>query len=179
MKNAPSHTLIADKGKPDRHDSPLVTSRKPVMNADEYTLLPQKSSISLTEPFITEKKHTNAQIFSVGITEFDIALGTHKSGDWYCIVFILFFASAIGKRLPFRSDSPIIIADKSCEIYITMEPCMMCCGAIQHSRIKKIVYGVKNENYGYIHNLKNIKIISKICEKECRELVQSFFKKRR
>ena len=66
-----------------------------------------------------------------------------------------------------------------CEIYVTMEPCMMCSGAIEQSRLKKIVYGVKNENYGYIHNLKNIEIISQICENECRELVQSFFKKRR
>ena len=66
-----------------------------------------------------------------------------------------------------------------CEIYVTMQPCMMCCGAIEQSRIKKIVYGVKNENYGYTDQLKNIKIISQICEKKCRELVQSFFKKRR
>ena len=68
---------------------------------------------------------------------------------------------------------------EDCEIYVTMEPCMMCSGAIQQSRIKKIVYGVKNEKYGYTDQLKNIKIISQICEKECRELVQSFFKKRR
>ena len=66
-----------------------------------------------------------------------------------------------------------------CEIYVTMEPCMMCCGAIQQSRIKKIVYGVKNENYGSTNQLKNVEIISQVCEKECRELVQSFFKKRR
>lgn len=66
-----------------------------------------------------------------------------------------------------------------CEIYITMEPCMMCSGAIQQSRIKKIIYGVKNEKYGYSSNLKNIKIISRICENECRNLVQSFFKKKR
>lgn len=66
-----------------------------------------------------------------------------------------------------------------CIIYTTMEPCMMCCGAIQQSRIKKIVYGTPNENYGFTNNLSNIKIISQICEKECRDLVQSFFKKRR
>ena len=66
-----------------------------------------------------------------------------------------------------------------CEIYVTMEPCMMCCGAIEQSRIKKIIYGVKNENYGSTELLKNVKIISQVCEKECRELVQSFFKKRR
>ena len=68
---------------------------------------------------------------------------------------------------------------ENCTIYVTMEPCMMCSGAIEQSRIKKIVYGVKNENYGVTDQLKNIKIISQICEKECRELVQSFFKKRR
>ena len=66
-----------------------------------------------------------------------------------------------------------------CEIYVTMEPCMMCSGAIEQARIKKIVYGIKNENYGYTNNLKNIKIISQVCEQECKELVQSFFKKRR
>lgn len=66
-----------------------------------------------------------------------------------------------------------------CEIYVTMEPCMMCCGAIQQSRIKKIVYGVKNENYGSTNQLKNIKIISQVCELECKNLVQSFFRKRR
>ncbi|MBQ9072072.1 MAG: nucleoside deaminase [Bacilli bacterium] len=66
-----------------------------------------------------------------------------------------------------------------CEIYVTMEPCMMCSGAIKQSRIKKIVYGVKNENYGSTEQLKNVEIISQVCEKECRELVQSFFKKRR
>ena len=68
---------------------------------------------------------------------------------------------------------------ENCEIYVTMEPCMMCCGAIQQARIKKIVYGIKNENYGYTDQLKNIQIISKICEIECKKIVQSFFKKRR
>ena len=68
---------------------------------------------------------------------------------------------------------------ENCEMYVTMEPCMMCSGAIEQSRLKKIVYGVKNENYGYIHNLKNIEIISQVCENECKKLVQSFFKKRR
>lgn len=66
-----------------------------------------------------------------------------------------------------------------CEIYVTMEPCMMCSGAIQQSKIKKIVYGIKNENYGFTNQLKNIEVISQVCEKECLELIQSFFKKRR
>ena len=66
-----------------------------------------------------------------------------------------------------------------CELYVTMEPCMMCSGAIEQSRIKKIVYGVKNKNYGSTDQLKNVEIISQVCEKKCRQLVQSFFKKRR
>lgn len=67
----------------------------------------------------------------------------------------------------------------NCEIYITMEPCMMCCGAIEQARIKKIVYGVKNEKFGYTDKLKNIEIISDIKEKECKKIIQSFFKNKR
>lgn len=66
-----------------------------------------------------------------------------------------------------------------CEIYITMEPCMMCCGAIEQARIKKIVYGIKNEKFGYTNQLKNIEIISDIKEKECKKIIQSFFKNKR
>ncbi len=66
-----------------------------------------------------------------------------------------------------------------CEIYITMEPCMMCCGAIEQARIKKIIYGVKNEKFGYTDKLKNIEIISYIKEKECKKIIQSFFKNKR
>jgi len=66
---------------------------------------------------------------------------------------------------------------EDCEIYVTMEPCMMCSGAIEQSRIKKIIYGVKNENYGCTDKIKNIEIISQICENDCRKMVQTFLKK--
>lgn len=66
-----------------------------------------------------------------------------------------------------------------CIIYVTMEPCMMCCGAIEQSRIKNIIYGTKNENYGFTKYLKNIEIISQVCEKECTNIIRNFFKKRR
>ena len=68
---------------------------------------------------------------------------------------------------------------EDCQIYVTMEPCMMCSGAIYQSRIKKIIYGVKNEKYGFTNSLKNVKIISQICEEECKKMIQTFFKKRR
>ena len=66
-----------------------------------------------------------------------------------------------------------------CILYVTMEPCMMCSGAIEQARIKQVVYGVKNENYGYTGKLKTVKIISQVCEKESKDLVQLFFQKRR
>ena len=67
---------------------------------------------------------------------------------------------------------------EDCTIYITMEPCMMCCGAIEQARISKVVYGVANENFGNIKNI-HIKNISQECEKECRKLVSEFFKNKR
>ena len=50
-----------------------------------------------------------------------------------------------------------------CEIYITMEPCMMCTGAIIQSRIKKIYYAIENEKFGYLNKIDTKKI--KICTK--------------
>ena len=46
----------------------------------------------------------------------------------------------------------------NCELYCTMEPCMMCCGAIIQSRIKKVYYLIENHNYGCTELLKNSKI---------------------
>lgn len=66
-----------------------------------------------------------------------------------------------------------------CEIYVTLEPCMMCCGAIEQSRIKKIIYGCKNINNGKTKELKNVELFPNVCEIESKELLQSFFKNRR
>lgn len=63
-----------------------------------------------------------------------------------------------------------------CILYVTMEPCMMCSGAIEQSRIKKIVYGSRNENYGCTKMLKNVDIVKNVRKEECKNLIQSFFK---
>lgn len=78
---------------------------------------------------------------------------------------------------------------EDCEIYITMEPCMMCTGAIIQSRIKKIIYGTANYKFGYSEGVEqyiNSKksnhmpiIESGIKSDECRKLIQSFFKDKR
>ena len=72
--------------------------------------------------------------------------------------------------------------EDDCEIYITVEPCTMCYGAIEQSRIKKIVYGVQNENFGYFNRKvrKNKMIVySKILSDDCEKLLHDFFIKKR
>lgn len=66
----------------------------------------------------------------------------------------------------------------NCIMYVTMEPCMMCCGAIEQSRIKKVIYGCKNDKYGYLSKYK--KIESKLLyEEKYKLLIQNFFKTKR
>ena len=66
----------------------------------------------------------------------------------------------------------------NCILYTTLEPCMMCTGAIHQARIKKVIYGTKNYNYGYISYLTSVE--SKNMEnKECISLLKNFFKNKR
>jgi len=68
-----------------------------------------------------------------------------------------------------------------CILYTTVEPCMMCTGAIIQSRIKKIVYGTNNESFGYLSKISNpkLQIISSIKKEECANMLSDFFKKKR
>ena len=67
---------------------------------------------------------------------------------------------------------------ENCEMYITLEPCMMCMGAIIESRISKVVYGVKKDEQMY-YDLKDINIVGGVLEEECLHLLQKFFKNKR
>lgn len=68
-----------------------------------------------------------------------------------------------------------------CTLYTTVEPCLMCTGAIIQSRISKVVYGTSNEAFGYLSKLKNMKIevISGVLKYECSAILTDFFKERR
>lgn len=75
-----------------------------------------------------------------------------------------------------------------CEIYVTLEPCPMCAGAILNARIKNLYYAVKDENYGAIakfdmlnNTLNHTTNCFHLTEYEAinRDLIQSFFKNRR
>lgn len=68
-----------------------------------------------------------------------------------------------------------------CELYCTMEPCMMCCGAIMQSRIKKVFYLVKNSKFGCTQMIKNSKILFVELEnnKIMKKLLNEFFVSKR
>lgn len=72
---------------------------------------------------------------------------------------------------------------KDCTLYVTLEPCQMCAGALYWSQITKIVYGASDENRGYqklgtqLHP--KTQVVSGVLENECAELMRNFFKSRR
>ena len=70
-------------------------------------------------------------------------------------------------------------------LYVTIEPCIMCMGAIVHARIKTVIFGAKDPKWGAAGSIYDFateeklnhrpEIISGICESQCRKLIQSFF----
>lgn len=71
-----------------------------------------------------------------------------------------------------------------CELYVTLEPCMMCSGAIFLSKISKVIYGLDDKEKGFLrlskeYANKKLKIISNIEEIKSKELLDSFFFKLR
>lgn len=74
----------------------------------------------------------------------------------------------------------------NCDIYVTLEPCVMCMGAIINSRIRRVIFGAADEKNGAcISNKLNLKysykpqIIGGILDKKCAELLENFFLKLR
>ncbi len=73
---------------------------------------------------------------------------------------------------------------QDCTLYVTVEPCIMCAGAIGWAQISRIVYGAPDEKRGYkayapkaFHP--KAEVTAGVLEDECRELMQEFFRKRR
>ncbi|MDD2434634.1 MAG: nucleoside deaminase [Bacilli bacterium] len=76
-----------------------------------------------------------------------------------------------------------------CILYVTLEPCLMCFGAILESRIKKIVYATNSEKFGFVSstnnilkeiiNNYNIEIVEGLYKKESQKLLSDFFKTKR
>lgn len=75
---------------------------------------------------------------------------------------------------------------KDCTIYVTLEPCPMCTGALVWSKIETVVFGASDEKAGSCGTLLNIaqnkglnhtiQVIQGVMESDCSELMQQFFK---
>ena len=71
-----------------------------------------------------------------------------------------------------------------CTLYVTVEPCPMCAGALGWSHIGRIVYGTGDEKKGYRKFAPDVlhpktKVTSGVCAEEAAELMKNFFKERR
>jgi tRNA(adenine34) deaminase len=74
-----------------------------------------------------------------------------------------------------------------CSMYVTLEPCPMCAGAIINSRIERVVYGAPDNKAGASGTMRNLtdyplfkpQITSGILKDDCAQLLSSFFKKKR
>ena len=71
-----------------------------------------------------------------------------------------------------------------CTLYVTVEPCTMCAGAIGWAQLGRLVYGADDEKRGYTdyapHALHpKCQVTGGVLEEECRQLMQDFFKSKR
>ncbi len=73
---------------------------------------------------------------------------------------------------------------RDCTLYVTLEPCIMCAGAIMHAQLSRLVYGADDPKKGYtlLHEdflPKKMQIEKGILADECAHILQEFFKERR
>jgi tRNA(adenine34) deaminase len=72
---------------------------------------------------------------------------------------------------------------RDCTLYVTMEPCVMCSGALSWSQISKVVIGARDEQRGFINKNLSLhpktEIVTGILENECSLIVKEFFKSKR
>ena len=75
-----------------------------------------------------------------------------------------------------------------CDLYVTLEPCPMCAGAIINARINKVIYGAKDSEMGAVSSVISMfdldfchrpKVVSGVLEEECSKILKDFFKKLR
>jgi tRNA(adenine34) deaminase len=71
-----------------------------------------------------------------------------------------------------------------CTLYVTIEPCVMCAGALGWSQISRIVYGAGDEKRGFMRFAPQAlhpktEVVAGVLEIECSKLVKDFFKKKR
>ncbi len=70
-----------------------------------------------------------------------------------------------------------------CTLYVTLEPCVMCCGALNWAQISRVVIGARDEKRGFINKNLSLhpktEVVTGILENECSQLLLDFFKSKR
>lgn len=75
------------------------------------------------------------------------------------------------------------------ELYVTIEPCIMCAGAIIHARVERVIFGARDPKFGAVVSLYNIlddkrlnhqvKVTEGVLKEECGEIISRFFREKR
>ena len=76
-----------------------------------------------------------------------------------------------------------------CDMYVTVEPCVMCAGAITHARIRRLIYGAEDPKAGAVHSMlqvlnhpklnHKVEVSSGVLAARCMDLLQTFFREKR
>ncbi|HJW56146.1 MAG TPA: tRNA adenosine(34) deaminase TadA [Burkholderiaceae bacterium] len=111
-------------------------------------------------------------------TGFNQPIGTHDPTAHAEIMALRAAAAIIGNyRLP------------GCELYVTLEPCMMCAGAMMHARLDRVVFGASDPKTGVCGSVMNLfeqeklnhhtDVLGGVMANECGRLLKDFFAQRR
>jgi len=78
---------------------------------------------------------------------------------------------------------------EGCEMFVTIEPCAMCCGALVHARLARLVYGADDPKAGAVRSIMQVinhpklnhqmEIIGGVLAGKCTQMMQAFFQQRR
>ena len=78
---------------------------------------------------------------------------------------------------------------EGCEMYVIIEPCAMCAGALVHARLARLVYGARDPKAGAVESVMNVlnhprlnhkmEVVGGVLEEKCSQLVRDFFRARR
>ena len=138
------------------------------MKNDEYfmnlALIEAKKAYEINEVPVGAVIVRNGEVIASGHNCKEIYNNVLKHAE------IIAIDSACGKLNSWRLNE--------CVLYTTMEPCIMCIGAIIESRISRVVCGMFSKNE-HLYLLKNIKLTTGILERQSLQLMQDFFKKLR
>jgi tRNA(adenine34) deaminase len=76
-----------------------------------------------------------------------------------------------------------------CDLFVTIEPCAMCAGALVHGRIRRLVYGAEDPKAGAVHSIMHVlnhpglnhrmEVLGGVLAGRCAEILQEFFRTRR